>query len=87
MQSEHASTLFDPGPPPTRWQRLLKGQDPIAQLAPLAAGYLRAMLFGLPGMMLFVNVRGARACGLQADTVRDARSLRRLLRRHGLPVR
>ena len=33
MQSEHASTLFDPGPPPTRWQRLLKGQDPIAQLA------------------------------------------------------
>ena len=37
MQSEHASTLFDPGPPPTRWQRLLKGQDPIAQLAPLAA--------------------------------------------------
>ena len=29
-----------------------------AELAPLAAGYLRAMLFGLPGMMLFVNVRG-----------------------------
>jgi len=33
---------------------------------------------------LFVNVRGARACGLQADTVRDARSLRRLLLRHCL---
>ena len=29
-----------------------------AELAPLAAGYLRAMLFGLPGFMLFVNVRG-----------------------------
>ena len=36
---------------------------------------------------LFVNVRGARACGLQADTVRDARSLRRLLQRHRLPMR
>ncbi|WP_337243286.1 HAD family phosphatase [Luteimonas sp. gir] len=33
---------------------------------------------------LFVNVRGARAAGLQADTVHDARSLRRVLRRHGL---
>ncbi|MCZ2089150.1 MAG: PAS domain S-box protein, partial [Burkholderiales bacterium] len=37
MQSELASTLYDSGPPRTRWQRLLKGQDPIAQLAPLAA--------------------------------------------------
>lgn len=36
---------------------------------------------------LFVNVRGARACGLQADTARDARSLRHLLLRHRLPVR
>lgn len=36
---------------------------------------------------LFVNVRGARAYGLQADTVRDARGLRRLLQRHHLPVR
>lgn len=34
---------------------------------------------------LFANVRGARAAGLQADTVHDARSLRRVLRRHGLP--
>ncbi|KLJ00525.1 HAD family hydrolase [Luteimonas sp. FCS-9] len=33
---------------------------------------------------LFANVRGARAAGLQADTVHDARSLRRVLRRHGL---
>ena len=29
-----------------------------AELAPLAAGYLQAMLCGLPGMMLFVNMRG-----------------------------
>lgn len=33
---------------------------------------------------LFVNVRGARQVGLHADTVRDARSLGRVLRRHGL---
>ncbi|MCS3808117.1 HAD-IA family hydrolase [Xanthomonas sp. 4461] len=33
---------------------------------------------------LFVNVRGARAAGLQADTVRDARALRRVLKRYGL---
>ncbi|KHL52548.1 HAD-IA family hydrolase [Xanthomonas cannabis] len=33
---------------------------------------------------LFVNVRGARAAGLHADTVRDARALRRVLKRHGL---
>lgn len=32
----------------------------------------------------FVNVQGARAAGLQADTVSDARSLRRVLRRHHL---
>lgn len=34
---------------------------------------------------LFVNVRGARAAGLQADTVRDARTFARVLRRHQLP--
>ncbi|MCL1552868.1 HAD-IA family hydrolase [Xanthomonas nasturtii] len=33
---------------------------------------------------LFVNVRGARAAGLHADTVRDARAVRRVLKRHGL---
>lgn len=33
---------------------------------------------------LFVNVRGARLAGLQADTVRDSRSLGRVLKRHGL---
>lgn len=33
---------------------------------------------------LFVNVRGARAAGLHADSVRDARSLGRVLRRFGL---
>jgi len=33
---------------------------------------------------LFVNVRGARAAGLHADTVRDARSFARVLRRHRL---
>ncbi|WP_115049887.1 HAD-IA family hydrolase [Xanthomonas arboricola] len=33
---------------------------------------------------LFVNVRGARAAGLHADTVRDARGLRRVLKRYGL---
>ncbi|UNK58227.1 HAD-IA family hydrolase [Pseudoxanthomonas daejeonensis] len=32
----------------------------------------------------FVNVQGARAAGLQADTARDARSLRKVLKRHGL---
>jgi len=34
---------------------------------------------------LFVNVRGARAAGLQADTVRDAHSFARVLHRHQLP--
>ncbi|VXB18617.1 Hydrolase [Luteimonas sp. 9C] len=33
---------------------------------------------------LFVNVQGARAAGLHADTVVDARSLRTVLRRYGL---
>lgn len=33
---------------------------------------------------LFVNVRGARAAGLQADTVIDAASLRRVLKRYRL---
>ncbi|KLD72068.1 HAD-IA family hydrolase [Xanthomonas pisi] len=33
---------------------------------------------------LFVNVRGARVAGLHADTVRDARALRRVLKRYGL---
>lgn len=33
---------------------------------------------------LFVNVRGARAAGLHADTVRDARALRRVVKRYGL---
>jgi len=33
---------------------------------------------------LFVNVQGARRAGLQADSVRDARALGRVLRRHGL---
>lgn len=33
---------------------------------------------------LFVNVRGARAAGLHADTVKDARSMRRVLRRYGV---
>ncbi|CAD0349556.1 HAD-IA family hydrolase [Xanthomonas hortorum] len=33
---------------------------------------------------LFVNVRGARAAGLHADTVRDARGLRRVLKRYGV---
>ncbi|MGX2086701.1 HAD-IA family hydrolase [Xanthomonas sp. NCPPB 3443] len=33
---------------------------------------------------LFVNVRGARAAGLHADTVRDARALRRVLKQYGL---
>jgi len=32
---------------------------------------------------LFVNVRGARAAGLWADTSRDPRSFRRVLARHG----
>jgi len=34
---------------------------------------------------LFVNVRGARAAGLQAETSRDARSFRRILARYRLP--
>jgi putative hydrolase of the HAD superfamily len=33
---------------------------------------------------LFVNVQGARRAGLHADTVRDARSMRRVLKRYGL---
>ncbi|MDR7194665.1 HAD-IA family hydrolase [Luteimonas terrae] len=33
---------------------------------------------------LFVNVQGARVAGLHADTVVDARSMRKLLRRYGL---
>jgi FMN phosphatase YigB (HAD superfamily) len=33
---------------------------------------------------LFANVQGARKAGLQADTVKDARSLRRVLKRYGL---
>jgi putative hydrolase of the HAD superfamily len=33
---------------------------------------------------LFVNVQGARRAGLHADTVRDARSVRRVLVRYGL---
>ncbi|UUF01382.1 HAD-IA family hydrolase [Xanthomonas hortorum] len=33
---------------------------------------------------LFVNVRGARAAGLHAETVRDARGLRRVLKRYGV---
>lgn len=33
---------------------------------------------------LFVNVQGARAAGLHADTVVDARSMRKVLRRYGL---
>ena len=33
---------------------------------------------------LFVNVQGARRAGLQADSVRDARALGRVLRRFGL---
>lgn len=33
---------------------------------------------------LFVNVQGARRAGLHADTVRDARSMRRVLSRYGL---
>lgn len=33
---------------------------------------------------LFVNVRGARAAGLWADTVRDPRGFRRVLFRHGV---
>jgi len=33
---------------------------------------------------LFVNVQGARRAGLHADTVRDARSMRRVLVRYGL---
>lgn len=33
---------------------------------------------------IFVNVRGARAAGLHADTVVDGRSMRRVLRRYGL---
>jgi len=33
---------------------------------------------------LFVNVQGARAAGLHADTAVDARSLRQVLRRYGL---
>lgn len=35
---------------------------------------------------LFVNVQGARRAGLHADTVRDARSMRRVLTRYGLPA-
>ncbi|GAB3515563.1 HAD-IA family hydrolase [Pseudoxanthomonas daejeonensis] len=35
---------------------------------------------------LFVNVQGARRAGLHADTVRDARSMRRVLARFGLPT-
>nr|WP_255682278.1 HAD family phosphatase [Luteimonas sp. BDR2-5] len=34
---------------------------------------------------VFANVQGARAAGLHADTVTDARSLRRVLKRYGLP--
>lgn len=33
---------------------------------------------------LFTNVRGARQAGLQAETVRDGRSVGRVLKRHGL---
>ena len=33
---------------------------------------------------LFTNVRGARRAGLQAETVRDGRSVGRVLKRHGL---
>jgi putative hydrolase of the HAD superfamily len=35
---------------------------------------------------LFVNVQGARRAGLHAETVRDARSMRRVLSRYGLPA-
>ena len=35
---------------------------------------------------LFVNVQGARRAGLHADTVHDARSMRRVLSRYGLPA-
>lgn len=32
---------------------------------------------------LFINVQGARSIGMHADTVKDARGLRRVLKRHG----
>lgn len=58
---------------------------------PDAAIFARAVAhFGVPAAQVlfvddvFANVRGARAAGLQADTVDDARSLRRVLARHGL---
>jgi len=63
----------------------LGGRKPQAEL------YLRALerLEATPQATLFVddlfvNVRGARAAGLHADTVVDARSARRVFRRYGL---
>ena len=58
---------------------------------PDAAIYARALAhFGVAASQVlfvddkFVNVQGARVAGLQADTVDDARSLRRVLKRYGL---
>jgi putative hydrolase of the HAD superfamily len=58
---------------------------------PDAAIFARALEhFGVPAAQVlfvddkFVNVQGARAAGLRADTVTDARSLRRVLKRHAL---
>ena len=58
---------------------------------PEAAAFARALdHFGVAAAQVlfvddvFANVQGARAAGLQADTVTDARTLRRVLRRYGL---
>lgn len=58
---------------------------------PEAAAFTRALdHFGVAAAQVlfvddvFANVQGARAAGLQADTVTDARTLRRVLRRYGL---
>ena len=58
---------------------------------PDAAAFARALdHFGVAAAQVlfvddvFANVQGARAAGLQADTVTDARTLRRVLRRYGL---
>ena len=40
MASNLASTLLDTGPPLPWWQRLVRGQDRLIHLAPLAAEYL-----------------------------------------------
>ncbi|KAB7770719.1 HAD-IA family hydrolase [Xanthomonas maliensis] len=63
----------------------LGGRKPDAQvytraLAQLQAGAAQTLFVD----DVFVNVRGARAAGLHAETIRDARGFRRVLKRYAL---